>query len=143
MNTQEIDQDQWGPSGWSFIHYIALKYPKDPTNEDKEKYFTFFNTLQYVLPCEKCAANYGKNLEELPIRESLSNNADLFKWTVDIHNLVNTELNKPTLTYEEALNIYLNKTNKTYNVYILLSFGLLVILLIYYCYKNKIFSRFK
>ena len=143
MDIPKIDQDSWGPSGWKFMHYIALKYPKEPTEDDKKNYFNFYNNLQFVLPCIKCAEHYKENLQILPLEKSLTNNIELFKWTVDIHNLVNTKLDKTTLTYEEAIKLYLDNPNENYDKLIIGAVVLLLLIIIYYCKKNNLIPRFK
>lgn len=100
--TYSIDPKLWGSSGWSFIHYTALGYPVNPTDEDKMNYKIFYYNLQNTLPCLKCALNYKENINQLPIENSLNSRGDLFKWTVDIHNMVNNELGKKNLSYEDA-----------------------------------------
>ena len=44
----------WGPHAWIFLHSITFDYPDNPTKEVKEKYKGFFESLQDILPCEKC-----------------------------------------------------------------------------------------
>lgn len=93
----------WGKYIWTSIHIIALGYPDKPTQEDKFNYKQFYTNIGKVLPCYKCSMNYQKHLEELPIDEHLNDNMSLFKWTVDLHNIVNRELGKSQWTYEETL----------------------------------------
>ena len=57
------EKKDWGPGAWSFIHYVALAYPENPTGEDKENYKMFYANLINVLPCQKCALNYQKHLD--------------------------------------------------------------------------------
>lgn len=144
MDIPEILPKEWGPSAWKFIHYVALKYPKNPTEEDKKQYFIFFHNLQFILPCDKCAKHFKDNLLKNPIQSSLDNNKTLFKWTVDIHNMVNKDLNKKEVTYEEALKIYLNSNiNSEYDMYIKIAGASALLLILYYLHKKyKIFSRF-
>jgi hypothetical protein len=40
-------------------------------------------------------------LEETPLPETEDRTA-IFKWSVDVHNIVNERLGKPTVGYEEA-----------------------------------------
>ena len=143
MDIPKIDQDSWGPSGWKFMHYVALKYPKEPSENDKKNYFNFYNNLQFILPCTKCAEHYKENLQLLSLEKSLENNIELFKWTVDIHNLVNTKLNKPNITYEEAIKLYLDNPNKNHDKFIIAGIILLSIIVFYYCKKNNLIPRFK
>jgi len=101
--------DIWGKHLWYSIHFIALAFPDDPTNEEKRNYQSFFENLHKVLPCHKCSLNYVEHLIEKPITfAELSNSETLFRWTVDIHNLVNKETSKDQWTYETASAFYGN-----------------------------------
>jgi hypothetical protein len=103
----------WGKHLWKSIHYIALGYPEYPTEIDVQNYMNFYSDLWKVIPCQKCAINYKKHLEELPIDNFLQNKMSLFEWTVKLHNIVNKSLNKPQVSTLEALNIYTNTTTTT------------------------------
>tara|TARA_B110000285_G_scaffold51050_1_gene57991 strand:- start:1687 stop:2094 length:408 start_codon:yes stop_codon:yes gene_type:complete len=102
----------WGPHGWKFLHYVSMGYPNSPSYEDKSNYKNFYHSLQYVLPCEKCAMNYKQNLRKLPIDNNLESRDSLVKWVIDIHNLVNDELGKDKVDYEKALSLYTNEESK-------------------------------
>ena len=94
---------KWGPYGWKFLHYVTLNYPERPSQEDKEKFKQFFLLLQRVLPCERCAYNYSKNLEVLPITDKvLESDTNLMYWLIDMHNLVNKETGKKEIQRNEA-----------------------------------------
>jgi hypothetical protein len=143
MDIPKIEKIKWGPGTWNFIHFVAITYPKEPTDNDMDKYLMFFTSLQHVLPCPKCSDNYKRHLDDFPIQKALTNNQELFKWTVDIHNEVNKELNKREYSYEEALNIYLNPTQEKHDTYTLIG----VLLLLFFVFlladrKWKIISRF-
>lgn len=97
-----MNPEIWGPKLWFFIHTIAINYPDNPTNQDKQKYIMFFESLKHIIPCEKCRLNYIKNLSEMPVHNHLDNANTLFRWTVDLHNKVNSEIGKPILSYEQA-----------------------------------------
>lgn len=101
--------DVWGKHLWYSIHLIALSYPAEPTNEEKRHYQSFFENLHQVLPCYKCSINYLNHLNKIPITASvLENTETLFRWTIDMHNLVNLELSKKQWTYEQATDYYYN-----------------------------------
>jgi hypothetical protein len=104
--------DIWGRFLWYSIHFIAMDYPEDPSEEDRRSYKEFFENLWKVIPCYKCGVNYKRHLLELPV---VSNTGDflrskeaLFTWTVELHNIVNTELGKPTMSVGEAKAMYSN-----------------------------------
>lgn len=90
----------WGPAGWHFMHTVSMTYPEIPSDQDKEKYRIFYESIGEVLPCPACRRHYQDNLKKLPIQ--LDSRADLFKWTIDIHNEVNKKNKKKILSYDEA-----------------------------------------
>lgn len=104
-----VSPKHWGKEGWRFIHWVALTYPNKPTDKDKEKYLKFFESLQDVLPCGICAEHFTKNMKTHPIR--MGSNRELFDWTVDMHNIVNKQNGKKTLTYDQAFT-EITKQNK-------------------------------
>ena len=128
--TNSLKPNIWGPHGWKFMHYISLGYPENPTIDNKNRYKNFYYSLQDVLPCEKCRENYKKNILEYPIDDHLDNKDSLVRWVVDIHNRVNTELNKPTLNHQEAIDLYLNSTGD--NPMLEYSFKIIILLIILY-----------
>jgi hypothetical protein len=90
----------WGREAWHFIHLVALTYPDKPTPDDVKEYHQFFESLGTVLPCPYCAKHYREKMKDNPIR--LGSQTELFQWTVDIHNSVNKDNKKKTLSYEKA-----------------------------------------
>lgn len=88
----------FGPYFWSVVHMTALSAPDDLDPEKAQAYVRFFESLPDILPCAMCGRHLKENLETMPVDTS-----DLFRWTVDIHNLVNEQINKPAVSYEQAL----------------------------------------
>jgi hypothetical protein len=101
-----IGPDVWGKYIWTSIHVIALAYPETPTEADKVDYKEFFSKLGPVLPCQKCSSNYIKHNHDIPIDFYLYNRDNLFRWTVELHNIVNKECGKPEWDYVKAYNFY-------------------------------------
>lgn len=134
---KNISPSLWGPGAWTFIHYLALAYPENPSTEEKENYKNFFINLQNVLPCDKCAENYKQNLQKYPLDTALTNNQSLFKWTVNIHNEVNSESDKKDYSYEEAFKLYA-ETRTAYNDLIFkIGCVLLILFVSWFIYKKK------
>lgn len=96
----------WGPHAWIFLHSVTMNYPKNPTQQDKQKYRDFFKSMERVLPCEKCAYHYSKHIDEFPIDPALESRDTLVRWLIQIHNEVNISLNKPEYTYEQVIEEY-------------------------------------
>lgn len=104
-----INAELWGSQAWHFIHSVAITFPANPTETDKENYLQFFKSLENVLPCPFCAEHYKENMAKIPPR--FDNSKELFEWSVDMHNEVNKANNKPVLTYEEAYNEFEHNLN--------------------------------
>lgn len=122
-----MEPKNWGNYGWGFIHSIALGFPENPTYMTKNEYRIFFESIGTVLPCLDCAKHYKNYLLNKP--PILISKDSLFKWTVDIHNSVNQRLNKETITYQQAYDIWLNKpVEKKKTTFNYLYFVLIIIL---------------
>ncbi len=93
--------DVWGPIFWDAMHIVSLAYPVQPTEADKAGARAFFESLASVIPCPICREHYSAKIKESPI--ALDSKGELIYWTWDIHNQVNTMLNKPTVTIEEFM----------------------------------------
>ena len=52
----------WGNSSWLFLYSIALTYPNDPTPIERQAARDMLESLQYLLPCEKCRVNFSEKL---------------------------------------------------------------------------------
>lgn len=107
-----IGPDKWGVHGWKFIHHIALGYPVEPTENDKNNYKSFFSLLGNVLPCHICSDHYNENLLKHPLNdEVLSTKMNFINWTIDMHNEVNKKNGKKIYGYDEALILIKNNYN--------------------------------
>ena len=101
----------WGPTAWHFLHSVAMGYPETITNtlEDKEiaqKYKMFFESLEFVLPCDWCKVHYKENLKSLPIANYLDTRRNLSLWVYKLHNLVNDETNVKESERPSFENVY-------------------------------------
>jgi len=94
----------WGPKAWGFFEAVAFKYPENPTDDEKRAAGHFFESLKYLLPCEKCKVHFSENILKLPI--NVTSRDTLSRWVVDFHNLVNVSTNKPIKSYEEVAELY-------------------------------------
>ncbi len=84
----------WGSSGWQFIHSVAYAY--NPTNDQiKKAYYEFFINLGKVLPCTECREHYKENVKGTELFNALDSQETLFKWSYDLHNVVNKQTDVP------------------------------------------------
>ena len=101
-----MDPNVWGPKFWFSLHSVSMTYPFYPDEADKHRYKSFYELLEYVLPCVLCRVNYSKNIRSHPIDKHLQDRKSLVNWVLDVHNMVNVENGKPTMTLNELLNNY-------------------------------------
>tara|TARA_B100000780_G_C20922665_1_gene367625 strand:+ start:150 stop:554 length:405 start_codon:yes stop_codon:yes gene_type:complete len=129
----------WGPHAWIFLHSVTMNYPKNPTQQDKQRYREFFKSMERVLPCEKCAYHYSKHIDEFPIDPALESRDTLVRWLIQIHNEVNISLNKPEYTYEQVIEEYRYKINNINRdetmIYKVIIMGLLAYIVFKMCKK--------
>lgn len=82
---------------WLFLHVCSLNYPCNPTREEQEHYYMFFQMLAKVLPCSACRAStahfYTSGSTKLTMNVFKSRTT-LALWLWRLHNRVNKRLNK-------------------------------------------------
>lgn len=89
------------------MHVVALGYPNNASDDVKAVYKQFYTSLKTVIPCAVCAAGYRAIVEKHPVDDALGSNADLFNWTVTVHNKVSEKLNKLPMTPEFVKHVYM------------------------------------
>lgn len=114
-----LEPISWGPHVWAAIHIICLGAPEMFQGGDHLSYFKFFDSLPYVLPCEKCREHLKRHMEKYPIDAALAGGrSTLFTWSVNLHNAVNRSIGKPEMSVPDAMKHWttvLNGTNKDGN----------------------------
>jgi hypothetical protein len=106
-----MEPNIWGKHAWIFLHSVSMNYPDNPSIQDRKNYKDFFENLRFILPCEVCKKHYAQHIQRNPIEPSLHSKRKLVEWVIDVHNQVNISLNKPTMTYDQVIDLY----KKIYN----------------------------
>jgi LPXTG-motif cell wall-anchored protein len=91
----------WGPIFWATMHIVSLGYPAKPSEEDKAGAAAFYNSLANVIPCPICKTHYRVFLKQTPVEGALNSRHELIHWVFDLHNNVNEQLGKPSITFQE------------------------------------------
>lgn len=99
------DPKKWGSSGWKFLHTIAMYYPDEPTEMDRQHYKMFFLTLPHVLPCVACQEHLLEYMSRHihTFNHAFENRFTLTMWLIDVHNAVNKRLNKRIVSYKQVI----------------------------------------
>lgn len=141
-----INPKIWGKYFWGASHCLTFAYPENPTDDDKKTIKQYFESLQNILPCEKCRYHYKLNLTKYPLtNDVLSSRYKLIKWLVDLHNEVNVRTGKQEMTVDQTINYYSNPENQIEHygepiiispIIIILLLLILIFALIYYMKKD-------
>jgi len=138
-----IAPEIWGPHFWNVINSIALSYPDKPNIQDQNNVASFLNSLQKVLPCEKCRNHFSENLQKYPLTQALNSRDNFINWVIDVHNSVNKMNGKRILSYQEGIkamnnNLYQSSIDYKY----LAMMGMLVSIGIFWIFpKIKKFKK--
>lgn len=105
----------WGPSLWHSLHCISFNYPNNPSDIEKKHYKSFFESIQFVLPCNTCRQSYHNfimnNESTILTDEVFTNRKTLTYWLYNLHNHVNKKTGSSyNLSYDDIC--------KKYNSYI-------------------------
>jgi len=146
MSSMYLDPKIWGPHYWFFLHTVTMTYPHYPNGITKKKYYEFIHNLPLFLPVENISREFSKLLDKYPVTPYLDNRTSFIKWMHFIHNKINEQLEKPTISLNTFLNNYYNKykTNsekiiqyyKILNKIIYCSILFVLIFVIYYLYNK-------
>ena len=89
----KIPPSKWGPHFWMTLHIACLGC------QDAKVLSDFVEGYKEIIPCLSCREHFEQVLVDNPVPEA----DDLFRWSVDVHNIVNRRLGKPEISYEAAL----------------------------------------
>jgi hypothetical protein len=112
-----IPPTKWGPHFWMTLHIACLGC------QDYKALSEFVEGYIYIIPCLTCREHFEQVLVENPVPEA----GDFFKWSVDVHNIVNKRLGKPEFSYEDALaNIVVGAPPPQFDLKIILIIALIM-----------------
>lgn len=144
--SQSLDPEVWGPQYWFVLFSIAYTYPQNPNKITKKKYYEFIQNLPLFIPHEKIGNNFIQYLDTYPVTPYLDNRISFMKWVHFIHNKMNAQLRKPTISFEEAVKLYeelylpkpIIEENNYYikKKYVWGSVGVILLILLYYISKE-------
>ncbi|WWC73479.1 uncharacterized protein I206_107449 [Kwoniella pini CBS 10737] len=99
----ETAKAELGRSAWKVLHLMTLRYPDEPTEDDRQALKSYFYLFSRLYPCGECATEFQALLKEYPPQTGSRKSASL--WLCHVHNLVNERLGKPEfdcLTLDET-----------------------------------------
>jgi len=109
-----VPPEIWGPNLWGTLHLLCLTGTITSN---------FVQEFASVIPCPMCADHFSDLLKEIPLPDS-NDPLVLFRWSVNIHNRVNSRIGKPTLDPEQAMKKWSTKFDFKIVLIILLALAL-------------------
>ncbi|SCW00054.1 LAFE_0B08438g1_1 [Lachancea fermentati] len=86
------DVEVLGRSSWTLLHTIAARYPKKPSETQKDEMQKFMTIFSHVYPCWWCAKDFEKFITQNSPK--VNSRDELGRWLCDAHNEVNKKLGK-------------------------------------------------
>jgi hypothetical protein len=108
----------WGPAAWTYLHTVSMTWPDHPSDEDRITMARFLYAFTDVIPCHSCRVDFRsvllRHLGPTPAAAATSvhlrDRRSLSRFIVDAHNYVNVKLDKPTVSYAQAVRAYLERS---------------------------------
>ena len=85
-----ITKDDWSQAVWFILHFLSANLPQKPNEETLLNVKAFTVCIRYLLPCPKCKAHMEVYLSEHSIDKAFGSGWDIFEWTCDYHEAVNS-----------------------------------------------------
>lgn len=101
-STRGVDPKYVGPGTWTHAHSVAYGMPEVPDQTQKDAFERMITDWTILFPCPTCRGHLKKHLEKHPVRPHLGSRRAMFDYTVDLHNVVNHVLGKPTVSSDVA-----------------------------------------
>jgi hypothetical protein len=100
--------EQWGPHLWYYLHTSAANYPQNPSIDEIEGMKQWVCSLAYTIPCKNCSKHYKSYIDKNRphLNEICSDRDKLFKFFVDLHNIVNARNGKQSVSVDDAWKMY-------------------------------------
>ncbi|CAD6569890.1 MAG: hypothetical protein TREMPRED_005498 [Tremellales sp. Tagirdzhanova-0007] len=88
-----------GRAAWKVLHLMTLRFPDEPTSDDRTALRSYFYLFARLYPCGECAAEFQALLKEYPpqVRPNplfTSSRKSASLWLCYVHNLINLRLGK-------------------------------------------------
>jgi hypothetical protein len=114
-NTYNIRPSLWGPRFWSTIFSFVAVYPEIPNTEQSNSAKKFFESLQYLIPCNKCKQSYNLYIAEddtfgtnIQNPSTFSSRDNLINFVYNLREKVNKKI---TMEYCISLEYFKKKLN--------------------------------
>lgn len=127
-----INPIKFGPYFWGSLHLACLG------GIDPNALKAFVGLYPAVLPCPACGMHFVEVLQANPLPDS-DDPIVLFKWSVDVHNIVNQRIGKSVQSYDEAFAFWSTLPAESYKMDISVVLAVVVLLSLFYILFRRLF----
>ena len=107
-----LGKKSWGPIIWNMYHTFAINYISNNNKDNIDLYENFINCLGYILPCDTCRVHYNYLITDIyPLDKDEINKDKLFKYTYEIHKLIESNNNILHEKIEDFLKMFFKEEN--------------------------------
>jgi hypothetical protein len=97
----------WGPKAWHLLHAFSIGMNKPIKKEEQKCYFLFYKTFAELIPCAVCKIHYIDYFYHIyTIEEKEINRESIKRYVYELHNIVNEELGKETVSFQKAMALH-------------------------------------
>lgn len=110
-----LQPSMWGPYAWMFLYTIALGYPNNPTQEDKDGVKDLIHSLTRLLPCEMCRHNLTTKLNGpigARLDEATGCSESLVRYVYDLESAVAQTNGRSMKPFQEVVGGVMSNTYK-------------------------------
>lgn len=103
-----LDISRWGPAYWTAFHISAFDLDATKEGDRLASLRALLVHFPSILPCSVCSQHLREVYASHPVpRPDPSGSGSIVaRWSVRVHNAVNARLNRPILSFEEAVALY-------------------------------------
>lgn len=89
----------WGPSGWAYLHSMAISYPQEPALCDVHRAGQLIVDFVARVPCLECVQHITNYILKHPLALDSGDSFQIWVWR--FHNFVNHRLGHRELSLQE------------------------------------------
>jgi len=82
-----------GRATWKLLHTMTLRFPEEPTADERDALNAYIHLTSRLYPCGECATEFQQLLRKFPPQTSSRKTASM--WLCHVHNQINERLGKP------------------------------------------------
>ena len=96
-----MSKEIWGPKAWHLIHNFSIH------SKNNNCMYTMIQTFGHILPCEVCKKHYNYIINDIYyLNEENVSKEIITKYLIDIHNMINEDLDKHLkMSFKNAIEI--------------------------------------